>query len=340
MFKNVYTNRFCFRNLQSPTLYNINRYLLEQGWCPTRFNWIANFHDHHLEFDLPAAETLEFKHLLAQLISQHCPKVMPETYWINDQNWSSVLNLIAKKYYKQENLSIDQVENLNWILKPALLNNGQHIKIFQTLSQLEQHYLSGNRMGGEHVLQQYLTKPHLLGGHKYTIRMFVVVTNYAGAYLYPHGYFNVARQLYQADDFSDLSSHLTNEHLDEHESNVIQIPTSRMDIFTTLYQPIKDLITGTINALRQQHPQAFIENKQRALAIFGFDFLVDSDKCIWLLEANHGPCFPTSDDHPLQKHLYYDFWQALIANFVIPIAQRIPKRQIQYQLFDPVKWVR
>lgn len=332
----MFKNRFCFQNLQSPTFYNINQYLQKHGWYPTRFNWIANFKEQHFDFNLPAAETLEFKHLLAQLVAQHCPEVIPETYCINDQNWISVLNIITDKYYKQENLHINQVENLNWILKPALLNNGQHIKIFQTLSQLEQHYLSSDRIGGEHVLQKYLTKPHLLGGHKYTIRMFVVITNYAGAYLYPNGYFNVARQLYQTADFDDISAHLTNEHLNEHESNVIQIPTNRMDIFTALYQPIKDLVTVTISTLRQQHPQAFIENKRRTLAIFGFDFIVNSDKRIWLLEANHGPCFPTSDDHPLQKHLYYDFWQAFIASFVIPIAQQKPCSQIQYQLFEPV----
>ncbi len=43
--------------------------------------------------------------------------------------------------------------------------------------------------------------------------MFVVMTNYAGAFLYPEGYLNVAQNPYQQDDYSDLRSHLTNEHL-------------------------------------------------------------------------------------------------------------------------------
>ncbi len=54
----------------------------------------------------------------------------------------------------------------------------------------------------------------------------------------------------------------------------------------------------------------------------------------WLLEANHGPCFPKSDDHPLQKYLYYDFWQALIDNFVSPIG--LNRADSPVKLFEKV----
>lgn len=326
-------HHFCFKQLQSPTLYNLNRYLLAQGWRATRFNWRADFSEQNLQFDLAAAEQLEFKHLLAQLVAEYCPTVMPVTYEINDQNWSAVLSEIADQYYRQGQQLQDQVDNLCWILKPALLNNGQNIKIFQQLSQLEQHYLSSNRLGGEHVLQQYLMQPHLLNGCKYSIRMFVVVSNYAGAYLYSQGYFNVALHPYQVQEFTDLSGHLTNEHLREEEANVKQILTSQFDFFPTLYPQIKTIVAATIAGLQQLHPPAFLAAPQRAVAIFGFDFLVDSDQRVWLLEANHGPCFPISDEHPLQHSLYYDFWQAFIAAFVMPIAQRQALEKISYQSF-------
>ncbi len=55
--------------------------------------------------------------------------------------------------------------------------------------------------------------------------------------------------------------------------------------------------------------------KQRTLAIFGYDFLVDHDMHVWLLEANHGPCFPIDESHPLQKYVYHDFWQTFISSF-------------------------
>jgi len=73
---------------------------------------------------------------------------MPETYNINDHNWPSVLTTIAEKYYIKDNLLMDKVDNINWILKPSLLNNGQYIKIFSQIHQVEKHYLNPRRLGG------------------------------------------------------------------------------------------------------------------------------------------------------------------------------------------------
>lgn len=327
MVKNTQHLRFYFQELLSPTLYNLCRYLQEQGWRRTKYQWRAHFSEQNLQFNLAAAESLEFKHLLAQLVAQFCPEVMPITYGINDHNWVEVLNRLSDQ---------PDLQNLIWILKPALLNNGQHIKIFQNVSDLSDHYLNPQRMGGEHVLQEYLVNPHLLKGHKYSIRMFVITTNYAGGFIYPHGYMNVALKAYQPQQFMDLSSHLTNEHLSPDASNVIQIPTQRFDLFPSLFAQIKGIVFKTISGLQQLYPQAFIQQKYRTLAIFGFDFLVDKDLRVWLLEANHGACFPRNDDHPLQKYLYYDFWQALISSFVLPIASRSLPQNIQYRLFEPL----
>lgn len=326
---------FCLDQTQSPTHYNLHRYLQERGWQTCSSQEQANFSDDNLQFDAQAAESLEFKHLLAKLVTQYCPEVMPITYCINDENWPLILSKIANKYYLFHDQFADLIDDLAWILKPALLNNGKEIKIFKKLSELELHYLSSKRLGGEHVLQQYITHPHLLrDDRKYSIRMFVVITNYAGTYLYPHGYFNVAMHRFAPEDFSDLRPHLTNEHLEEEESNVIQIPSQRFELFASLYPQIKTLISSVIKGLKQLHPQAFVCDKRRHLAIYGFDFIVDNQGHLWLLEANHGPCFPISDDHPLQSHLYYDFWQHFMDSFVEPIALEKSSNQIHYGLFE------
>ncbi|MDR3501906.1 MAG: tubulin-tyrosine ligase [Legionella sp.] len=330
--------RFYLRQSQSPTYYNLCHYLQAQGWKSLRLNWRAHFSEKNFQFDLSAAQCLEFKNLLAQLVAPFSPQIMPDTYCINDHNWPLILNQIADEYYWQGNQYVDQIDSLAWILKPALLNNGQHIKLFQSLSQLERHYMSSDRLGGEHVLQHYLLHPYLLQGpekgHKFSIRIFVVLTNYAGAYIYPRGYFNVGLRPYQIDDLADLRPHLTNEHLSDEEFNVVQVRTQQYDLFKSFYPEIKAIASATVSALQKLHPQAFITEKQRLLALFGFDFIVDNDGRVWLLEANHAPCFPISDEHPLQLNLYYDFWQALIASFVEPIARQQAVDTIQYRLFE------
>ncbi len=336
----LFPKRFCFTQLQSPTVQNVCKTLQERGWQQTRFQSLAHFSEKNFEFNLEAAECLEFKHLLAQLVAAVSPPIMPMTFCINDQNWQTVLNQVADQFYRRDPHILDQVDDLVWLLKPATLNNGQNIKIMQRLSQLEQHYLSSDRIGGEHVLQQYMTHPHLLKGpefgHKYSIRMFVVLTNYAGAYLFPRGYCNIALHPYESTEFTDLRAHLTNEHLNDHERNVVQIPTENYELLKPFYPQIKSIVTATIHQLNDHYPQAFICKKTPALAIFGFDFMVDSDERVWLIEANHGPCFPTADDHPLQNTFYHHFWQAFCQSFVLPIGSKQPTDSIRYELFERV----
>jgi hypothetical protein len=325
--------RFCLRPSASPTFYNLHVHLQQQGFRSCRSKWLTRFNEAHFQFNPVIAEQLEFKHLLAQLIAEYCPHVMPKTYCINDKNWPQILSLLAEQYDMNAHPLVEKASNLVWILKPSLLNNGQHIQIFNQISQLEQHYMHSNRLGGEHVLQRYISEPHLLKGHKYSIRLFVIVTNYAGIFLYPDGYFNVARQAYRPTEFSDLSPHLTNEHLSNTASNVIQIPTNQFDFFPVLLQQIQTIITDTFDGLQAMQPTAFQNEKNRSLAIFGFDFIVDSQMKVWLLEANHGPCFPTTDDHPLQKYLYDKFWEAFISSFVRPIAMRQPVDKTKFSPF-------
>jgi tubulin--tyrosine ligase len=262
---------------------------------------------------------------------------MPITYCINDHNWPQVLSQLADDFYRKDSQYYTQLDNMAWILKPALLNNGQAIQIFANLNALAQHFASTRRLGGEHVLQRYITHPHLLRDHrKYSIRQFILLTNFAGAFLYPQGYFNVSMHPYAGNDLTDLKSHLTNEHLFGNEPNVIQIPTARFDLHTSLYPQIKAILQELAGALLQRFPEAFVPEKQRVFALFGMDFMVDASGRVWLLEANHGPCFPIDDDHPLQSHLYRDFWRAVIDGIVLPVANNSDLDSEVVSVFDRI----
>lgn len=325
-------NRFYLRQSKSPSYYNLAKFLHEIGWRPTKIPLFSSFGEKNLDYNSSIANQLEYKHLLAELIQQHCQKnITPKTYSINDANWHDVLNKI------ETNLS---EADLTWILKPALLNNGQNICIFNNIQDIKSHYLNSNRMGGEHVLQKYITSTHLLKGptnqgHKYSLRMFMVLTNYDGAFLYPHGYFNIAINPYNQDNFDDLTCHITNEHLHEDKVNVIQVPTYKYDLFQPIYPKIKKILSELILGLKKANPTIFInQDKHKQIALFGVDFVVDSDQHVWLIEANHGPCFPVEPDHDLQKSLYEDFWRKVVTNFVRPIGENTPVDLIKYDMFE------
>ena len=89
--------------------------------------------------------------------------------------------------------------------------------------------------------------------------------------------------------------------------NVAQIPTSQYPIFNVFYPQIVKIC----KALAHKFLQA-ISEKTFKFALLGIDLMVDSQEQLWLLEVNHGPCFPTDIKHPLYFKLYDDFWRALV----------------------------
>lgn len=105
------TYSYHIKNLQSPTCRQLKTYLQNAGWLEAEQAQDASFSDKHLEFESDAAQTLEYKHLLAALCQRYCPESIPETWHIHDQNWPWVLEQIAR-----ENKAGD---NHCWILSPC-----------------------------------------------------------------------------------------------------------------------------------------------------------------------------------------------------------------------------
>jgi tubulin--tyrosine ligase len=298
--------KFYFDDLQSPTCHQLYQYLLLQNWQSTQYIHDACFSSVHLDY--PQLEVLEFKHLLSQMLAPDLLWIQPRTLYLDDWNALDVLDKTQKE---------SAHSTQPWILKPSLLNNGQHIKIFKTIEEVYSYYLQTNRLGGPHVLQEYIVEPHLLKGpeygHKYSLRLFMIMTE-SKAFLYPHGYFNIALKPYVSNDFSNLACHLTNEHLTHDVSNVIQIPTEQYPIFQKFFPQIIKITSALAKKFFSNH----VNFSTSKLGILGMDFMVDSQERVWLLETNHGPCFPIEESHPLYYKLYDGFWRALILEIITP----------------------
>jgi hypothetical protein len=299
--------KFYFKDLQSPTSHQLSQYFLLENWQSTPYIHEACFSSAH--FDYPQLEVLEFKHLLSEMLKPDLLWLQPRTFYIDEWNALEVLKMLEKEYAYQFQ---------PWILKPSLLNNGQHIKIFKTIKEVCTYYLQNNRLGGPHVIQEYIVEPHLLKGpeygHKYSLRLFMIMTE-SKAFLYPHGYFNIALKPYVSDDFNNLACHLTNEHLKHDVCNVIQIPTQQYEIFQNFFPQIINITSALAKKFFSNH----VNLSASKLGLLGMDFMVDSQERVWLLEANHGPCFPIEESHQLYYKLYEGFWRALINEIIVPI---------------------
>lgn len=304
---------FYLSDLESPTQYNLAKYLQKGGYSPITEVSAADFCDRHLNLVGFKTELLEYKHHLAQLVQGLSEPLMPTSYIIDDSNYPEVIR------------TADQHDpQAIWILKPAFMNNGEGIHIFTHCDQLRAHYQTTNRYGGPHVLQRYITNPHLLQGHKYTLRLFVVLTSEGQAYAYRDGYFNICCEQYTPNDWQRLTPHLTNEHLGEGEMpNIYQMPTSQCPNFDNIDRTLKRIASYVTQAFYQQTGHNW-HHDQRSFTLFGFDYMVDDDLDAWLLEVNHGPWFPKEEDHPLQAYLYDYLWQHLVTDFVEPIMHNLP----------------
>lgn len=305
------TPSFFITQQELPTHYNIAKYLQNKGYSSASNASQANFHDEHLALKGLNTQLLEYKHHLAQLTDSLSVPVMPQTFIIDDTNYPSIIHSIATHH-----------PNSVWILKPSFMNNGEGIHIFTHYEQIRRHYETNQRYGGPHVLQRYITDPHLLQGHKYTLRLFVIVTNQGQAYAYKEGYFNICCEAYTPHDWQRLTPHLTNEHFGEDETpNIYQMPTSKCPNFDNMYKSLKQIAILVMKAFYESTSHQKLYGYQRSLGIFGFDYIVDNALNVWLLEANHGPWFPKEEDHPLHYYLYDYLWQDLLIDFVEPVIE-------------------
>ncbi|XP_035743508.1 uncharacterized protein LOC118451242 [Vespa mandarinia] len=240
-----------------------------------------------------------------------------------------------------------------WIIKPPASARGRGIRVVHRWSQIPKKRPV--------VVQQYLSKPKLIGGAKFDLRLYVLVTSFnpLKIYLYPDGLVRFASVKY-VDDINYLSDrfmHLTNysinktsatytsnncadscfghkwtlrtlwSYLEREHVNVSKLWSSMKDIV------VKTMIAGesSINTLGRPNMQS----RYCCYELFGFDILLDEQLKPWLLEVNISPSLQTSsslDDAvkgPLIKNVFN------IAGFQLPSTmptEDIEKISQKYQV--------
>ncbi|KFZ48222.1 Tubulin polyglutamylase TTLL13, partial [Antrostomus carolinensis] len=173
---------------------------------------------------------------------------------------------------------------------------------------------------GEHMIcQQYISKPFLIDGFKFDMRIYVLITSCdpLRIFVYKEGLARFATMRYidpSSRNLGDICMHLTNYAINKHNENFIQddMMGSKRKLSTLnawmidnsynttkLWEDIEDII---IKTLISAHPvvkhnyQSCFPNHTSGCACFeilGFDILLDRNLKPWLLEVNHSPSFTT-----------------------------------------------
>lgn len=200
-------------------------------------------------------------------------------------------SLFAEEFRKHPNSA--------WILKPTGKAQGKGIFIITKMSQLRR-WASGATGKEPYVVQRYVQNPLLIGGRKFDLRLYVLVTSFRPlkVYFFRSGFCRFCNDAYTAD-LDDLAVHLTNvaiqKHGDEYNAvhgNKWDTDNLRLYIEATrgaedadrLFREIEFVILHSLRAV-----QGVIINDKHCFECFGYDILIDEDLKAWLIEVNSSP---------------------------------------------------
>jgi len=282
---------------------------------------------------------------------------VPETFALpNDYE------LFAEAYRRGERAAVGDDKQSTYIAKPAGKAQGRGIFLFKKLSKLNP-WRDANasarrapkpfqRLGGHgsavshdnrvvdsngsnekdpltaepYVVQKYVANPLLIGGKKFDLRLYVLVTSVAPLKVFLHrsGFarFSTRRYTDQGDrntaPLRDLHAHLTNvavnklaETYNKQNAQKWDLKSLRLhlslkfgsDVIDKLFDSIQTLTIRSLLACSDK----IIDNKS-CFEIYGFDVLIDESLNPWLIEVNAAPSFTcdTFDDEKLKKKVISD----------------------------------
>ena len=204
---------------------------------------------------------------------------------------------MPKDYHALQQAALENPDK-RWILKPTNASKGKGIRVLRDVAEAP---LQPNWM-----VQEYLADPHTIRGHKYVLRLYVLVSSIEPLrlYLYRQGFAKLASEPYDIDDADNPYSQLTNPDINALNTTA-EIPVEFIDLERYrqwlrdqghddehLFEQIHDLIVLTvISAVDAMHRRTAEcgADPQGCYELLGLDCMVGSDLKPWILECNLSP---------------------------------------------------
>jgi len=162
------------------------------------------------------------------------------------------------------------------------------------------------------VIQKYIEKPLLINKRKFDIRVWVLLTTDLKVYFFKEGYLRTSCEDFslESEDINKTFVHLTNNAVQKHSENYGQFEDGNQLSFEDFQKYIDEyyneaninLDTDLIPKMKEsiiisfKAAEKYIlkDNNKSQFEIFGYDFMIDEDFKVWLIEINTNPCLEES----------------------------------------------
>lgn len=249
-------------------------------------------------------------------------------------------NEIGMMHSNKERTPAKHCEKNMWLIKPAALNQGQGIEVCRGLKEIQKSFRA-KPINSLWIIQKYIEKPLLFKGRKFDIRMWAVATGKHELFYYKHGYLRTSSSEYDPQG-TDNYIHLTNNCLQKYGNNYgayekgntlsfadfqeylnSEFPGHKLDFVQHFIPRIKDLmIDSYLSAKKTIH-----KGKRRTIFEFlGFDFLIDEDFRVWLIEVNTNPYLGVPNEYieQLLPKMVDDMLEITLDHYIPP---KFPKER-------------
>ena len=237
--------------------------------------------------------------------------------------------------------SAERRKHPTWIMKPTGKAQGKGIFLIDSLRQTKR-WANASYVGGPHdgvstkgeeayVVSRYVDDPLLIGGYKFDLRLYVVVTRFRPlrAFVSRLGFARFCAAKYvsprsEGGDLGDHYAHLTNVAVQKKNAQYnaahggkwslenlrLFLESARgAEATARLWRELDAVILKSLRAV-----QNVMHNDAHCFELYGYDMLIDASLKPWLIEVNASPSLSatTEDDRDAKLAVIRDALAAAV----------------------------
>ncbi|KAK6622692.1 putative tubulin polyglutamylase ttll1 [Polyplax serrata] len=214
-----------------------------------------------------------------------------------------------------------------WIMKPCGKSQGAGIFLINKLSKLKRWSRESKTpfnptlVKESYVISKYIDNPLLIGGKKFDLRLYVLVSSFKPlkAYLFKLGFCRFCTLKYDTSiqELDNMFVHLTNVSIQKHggeynsmHGGKLSIQNLRLYLESTRGKIVTERLFTSISWLIVHSLKAVapvMANDRHCFECYGYDIIIDNKLKPWLIEVNASPSLTsTTVNDRILKHKLID----------------------------------